>query len=79
MVCASIAANGLSSGWPVLSHRSMSVVSLKLQMAIKSKEKIAMERAGDLTKAVLGEAEGAEDRHFIFPVMAVLKSIFLKE
>lgn len=48
-------------------------------MAIKSKEKIAMERAGDLTKAVLGEAEGAEDRHFIFPVMTVLKSIFLKE
>lgn len=78
MVCASIAANGLSSGWPALSHRSTSVVSLKLQMTIKTKEKVAMECVGDLTKAVLGETEGAEERHFIFPVVTVLKTV-LKE
>lgn len=79
MVCANIATNVLSSDCPGFSHRSMSVASLKLQMAIKNKEKVAMECAGDLMKAVLGETKGAEERHFIFPVMTVLKSNFLKE
>lgn len=78
-MCASIAINVLSSGWPGLSHRSMSLVSLKLQMAIKNKGKIAIECAGDLMKATLGETKGAEERYLIFPVMTVLKSIFLKE
>lgn len=79
MVCTSIATNVLSSGWPGLSHRGMNVASLKLQMVIKNKEKVAMECAGDLMKAALGETEGAGEKHFIFPVMTVLKSIFVKE
>lgn len=48
-------------------------------MAIKNKEKVAMECAGDLMKAVLGKTEGAEERHLIFPVVTVLKSTFFKE
>lgn len=79
VMCASIATNALSCCWPGFSHRGMSVASLKLQMAIKNKEKVAVECAGDLVKVMIGETEGAEERHFIFPVMTVLKSIFLKE
>ena len=45
---------------------------------LKSKEKGAMECAGDLVKAVLRETEGAEERHLIFPIVTVFKSIFLK-
>lgn len=74
MVCANIATNVLSSGWPGLSHRGISVASLKLQMEIRNKEEVAMECAGELMKAVLGETEGAGERHFIFPIMTALKS-----
>lgn len=79
MVCASIATNVLSSGWPGLSHRGVSVASLKLQMVIRNMEKVAMECAGDFMKAALGETEGAGERHLSFPVMTILRSFFVKE